>query len=114
MVVLETLRKWSAVHVTMRHCTKDNIMNFDGDKKITFKRGDTIYIPIRMIHHDPQFFENPFEFDPYRFSDENKHKINPAVFIPFGGGPRLCIGMKMLVIKVKLAFFNILRKYVNL
>ena len=111
MVVLETLRKWSAVHVTMRHCTKDTTMNFDGDKSIQFKRGDTIYIPIRMIHHDPQFFENPLEFNPHRFSQENKHKINPAVFIPFGGGPRLCIGMKMLVIKVKLLFFNILRKY---
>ena len=45
-----------------------------------------------MIHHDPKIYENHDKFDPERFSDENKHKIKPSTFIPFGFGPRNCIG----------------------
>lgn len=49
-------------------------------------------IPTYVFHHDPHFFPEPEKFDPERFSEENKHKINPLAYMPFGGGPRNCIG----------------------
>lgn len=74
-----------------RKCTKTYELELDG-KKILIEEGRAVWFPIYSVHHDPEIFENPEQFDPERFNDENKHKIHPASFIPFGIGPRNCIG----------------------
>lgn len=52
--------------------------------------------PVYGFHHDSKYFPNPEKFDPERFSDENKHNIIPGTYLPFGIGPRNCIGKKIL------------------
>lgn len=52
----------------------------------------TIRIPVSAFHYDPEYFPDPENFDPERFSNENKHKIKPYTYMPFGEGPRACIG----------------------
>ena len=47
---------------------------------------------VNSIHMDPLYHPDPEKFDPERFSDENKHNIKPFTFMPFGMGPRICIG----------------------
>lgn len=61
--------------------------------KLQFKveKGTPFLIPIYGIQHDPQYFPDPEKFDPERFSDENKDRILPGTYIPFGVGPRNCI-----------------------
>jgi cytochrome P450 family 9 len=54
--------------------------------------GDILFIPIIGLHRDAKHYPDPERFDPERFSDENKHKINPLTYLPFGVGPRSCIG----------------------
>lgn len=44
------------------------------------------------LHYDPQYFPEPQKYLPERFSDENRNKIPPYAYIPFGQGPRNCIG----------------------
>lgn len=56
------------------------------------KPGEGLWLPIYAIHRDPQYYPNPKKFDPERFSDENKGNINPLAYLPFGVGPRNCIG----------------------
>lgn len=56
------------------------------------KPGMTLNIPISGLHYDPKYFPNPQKFDPERFSDANKSKIHPYAYLPFGVGPRICIG----------------------
>jgi cytochrome P450 family 9 len=51
-----------------------------------------VVVPIRSLHYDPRYFSDPDRFDPERFSDENKGKIVPGSYLPFGIGPRNCIG----------------------
>lgn len=47
-------------------------------------------IPVYQIHHDEEYYPNPEEFNPDRFNEENKP--NQYAFLPFGEGPRMCIG----------------------
>lgn len=56
------------------------------------KKGEGLNIPVMAIHRDPQYFPDPMKFDPERFSDERKHEIQPFTYLPFGLGPRNCIG----------------------
>lgn len=50
------------------------------------------WVKIYDIHHDPKYWDDPEKLEPERFSDENKDNIQSRTFIPFGVGPRNCIG----------------------
>lgn len=91
-VIDETLRKWPPNTLTTRQCTKDTVLDLGDGKKLNIERGMGIWIPISAVHNDPNNFENPTKFDPERFNQENKSKIKPGSFIPFGIGPRQCYG----------------------
>lgn len=56
------------------------------------EKGLTVRIPVASFHYDPAYFPDPESFIPERFSDENKHNIKPYTYMPFGEGPRACIG----------------------
>lgn len=92
-IVCETLRKWPIPFID-RVCVKNFLLE-DEEKTIAIQmeKGKSVWIPVYGLHHDPQFFPNPEEFDPERFSDENKDKIVPGTYLPFGLGPRNCIGL---------------------
>lgn len=63
---------------------------------VKYPAGTTFVIPLNSIHHDPDYFPNPHKFDPTRFSSENIDNIKRYVYLPFSGGPRICIGMFFL------------------
>lgn len=92
MVTSEVLRKWPISIFIDRVCNKDFHHEFDNGEKIFIKKGTAIWMPIIAMHRDEQYFENPMKFDPERFSEQNKGKITPFTYMPFGSGPRNCIG----------------------
>jgi len=55
-----------------------------------------MYIPTAGFHMDPELFPDPEKFDPERFSSKNKGKIITGTFIPFGQGPRMCLGKNFI------------------
>ncbi len=63
---------------------------------MVLKPGNGIIVPIHAFHHDERYFPDPEKFDPERFSQENKLKIKPYTYLPFGDGPRICIGKYFL------------------
>ncbi|XP_029646589.1 cytochrome P450 3A24 [Octopus sinensis] len=70
-----------------------------------------IDISIYSLQHDPEYWPEPHKFIPERFAPEAKDKLNPYTFLPFGIGPRMCIGIKMARLEFKLAIATIIRKY---
>jgi cytochrome P450 family 6 len=72
-----------------RECTKEyKIPGTD----VVLEKGMATVIPILALHHDPQYYPEPERFDPERFNEEEKSKRHHYVYLPFGEGPRICIG----------------------
>lgn len=95
MVISEVLRMWPPAPLIDRECVKDYHFD-DGELKFHIKKGEAINIPAYSIQNDPDNFSDPKTFDPERFSDVNKSNIKPGTFMPFGVGPRNCIGISLL------------------
>ena len=70
-----------------------------------------MWFPVIGIHRDEQYYPNPEVFDPERFNDENKSKIDPYTYIPFGVGPRNCIGSRFALLESKIIFYHLLSKF---
>jgi len=89
----ETLRKYPVVPILDRMCCSDyELPAATGNGTITLPAGTGVYIPVLALHHDPTYFPEPETFDPDRFTEENKHSRPNYTYIPFGEGPRMCIG----------------------
>lgn len=88
-IFLETLRLYPPGSALVRKCTENYRIE---DSNIVLEKGTGVLIPILGLHKDPGYFPDPEEFDPDRFSDENKSKIPTYAYMPFGEGPRVCIG----------------------
>lgn len=58
---------------------------------VFIEKGTEVVIPVAGLHCDPRYFPNPEKFDPDRFEDPNS-LICRNVYLPFGDGPRTCIG----------------------
>lgn len=91
-VMCETLRKWPPAPTIDRLCVKEYALTDANNRKIHIEKGQYMWFSVYGIHHDAKYYPEPNKFDPERFSDENKRKIVPGTFIPFGVGPRNCIG----------------------
>ncbi|KAL3273894.1 hypothetical protein HHI36_015318 [Cryptolaemus montrouzieri] len=113
MVVTETLRKWPINIATDRVVTKPYTIEpeLPGEQPVHLKPNDNIMIPIMAIHWDPQYYENPDKFDPERFSPDNRNNIDPYTYIPFGVGPRNCIGSRFALLEIKALFFYLLSHF---
>lgn len=99
---------YSPVFQLIRTATRDfKIPNTD----LTIFKGTLTVIPIHAIHNDPDVFPNPEVFDPERFSDENKKNRHSMAFIPFGDGPRNCIGMRFGLMQTKVGLIKLLTSF---
>ena len=80
---------------------------------ITYPPGVMLFMPILLIHHDPEFWgEDAKEFKPERFAEGiSKASKVAGAFFPFGGGPRVCIGQNVALIQAKIGLSMILQHF---
>ena len=107
-VINETLRLYTPSVRVLRHATTDYEFKSLGLK---VRKGSRIMIPLYAIHHQEEFFPDPFKFDPERFMPENKDNLIPYTFLPFMLGPRNCIGARFALLEAKTALVTVLLKY---
>ncbi|KAG8178983.1 hypothetical protein JTE90_012496 [Oedothorax gibbosus] len=80
------------------------------DQNILLKKGMIVSIPVYAVHHDPEWYPEPHLFKPERFHHPDPNRPQ-YVHMPFGGGPRICVGMRFVQVQVKLCLAKVLMKF---
>ncbi|CAG9828105.1 unnamed protein product [Diabrotica balteata] len=113
MVTCESLRKWPNFAGVDRVCNKEYVIEPENpnETRLVIEKGTILVFPIMSIQRDPKYYPNPDKFDPERFSDENKDTIDPYTFLPFGLGPRNCIGSRFAMLETKALFAYLLHNF---
>ncbi len=102
----EALRIYPPAYILVRTATEDAVV--DGYK---IKKGAVVMISPYLLHRKAEFFPDPEKFDPDRFSSENEKAIPRYAYLPFGAGPRICIGNQFAMIEGHLMTATIAQKY---
>ena len=104
--VISEANRILAVGVTSRRVTKAWKIP---DTDIVLPVGTGVLIPMSSYQMDPEFWDSPKEFNPERFTNENKGKIRTGTYQPFGQGARQCLGNIYAKFKMKLMLIYLLR-----
>ncbi|CAL1289564.1 unnamed protein product [Larinioides sclopetarius] len=107
-VISESMRLYPAVTRLERMTVSDCKL---GNSGITVPKGMIVTIPIYAIQRDPNLFPDPEKFDPDRFTPEERAKRDPCAFMPFGAGPRNCVGMRFALMEVKVCLAYVIANF---
>lgn len=105
-IIHEVLRLYPPAWILGRTAIADDIIEGQNVKK-----GDNILISPYQMHRSKDFWENPDEFNPERFTPEKMKEMHKFLYFPFGGGPRFCIGNNFALMEMQLIFAMIGQKY---
>lgn len=107
LVLKEALRLYPPLPIIPREAIND--CEFDG---YTINKGDQVIVSPSFTHRMPEFWTNPEQFDPERFSkDRGEDRKHKHAWIPFGGGAHKCLGIRFAELQIKLVLFHVLKEY---
>lgn len=88
----EVMRLYPALNVITREVVEDYTL----PTGLRLDKGVRIHLPVYHLHHNPDYFPEPEEFRPERFLPGARQNIKPYTYMPFGEGPRICIGKQIV------------------
>ena len=110
-VMNESQRCCTAFGIMSKLCTAEFELEGSDGLRCRVKPGTEIAIPVWALHHDPEHWPDPEVFDPDRFSNDRKQDIKKMTFLPFGEGPRMCVGMRMGLLQLKACLASLMNNY---
>ncbi|XP_063986041.1 uncharacterized protein LOC135167123 [Diachasmimorpha longicaudata] len=113
-VMSESMRLHPVAGFLRKLCSEETELVGPDGLRTKMKPKDVVVLPVYGLHKDPAYWDRPNEFRPERFdkeSEEYKQRHN-YVYLPFGEGPRMCPGMRMAIMIVKLIIVNLVKNFV--
>ena len=105
-VVKESMRLYPPVYAFGREAMRD--IEIGG---YALPKGTTVFMSQWVIHRDPRFYEDPEAFRPERWTAEAERRLPKFAYLPFGGGPRLCIGNSFAMMEAVLILTELVRRF---
>ena len=106
MVIEETMRLYPpAWGVSRKSVAADVIGGYQ------LPANASLTLPITTLHHDPRWWEQPERFDPERFTPERSANRHKFAYLPFGAGPRQCIGNNFALMEAQLVLATVAQRY---
>ncbi|AKD54469.1 cytochrome P450 [Spirosoma radiotolerans] len=106
-VVQESLRLYPPAWIMSRRAHQNDHVG-----PYTIPAGDTALVCPYLLHRDPANWPNPDRFDPERFAPGGlKDRLHSYAYLPFGGGPRLCIGNQFALMEMQILLALFVRRF---
>ncbi|XP_046646973.1 cytochrome P450 3A24-like [Daphnia pulicaria] len=105
-VIHEVLRMYPPAVRVERVCNKE--VTYNG---VRIKKGIVVTVPAFALHYDEEYYPDPYRFNPDRWDPESEIKPSPYVFMPFGMGPRNCVGMRFAMEEMKIALCTLVKNF---
>lgn len=90
----ETLRKYPPLAFIPRESVESYTFK---NTKVSIPKRTKVWIPVYAFHHNPNIYPEPEKYNPERFDEQTKKMRHPMHYLPFGDGPRNCIGKYELI-----------------
>ncbi|XP_012159794.2 probable cytochrome P450 309a2 [Ceratitis capitata] len=110
--IFETLRLSPTVKYCRRICSRANVVQFSKSKSVQVDEGTLVCVPVYSFHHDPLIFCEPNSYIPERYENvAPKELMERRAFLPFGAGPRSCLGKDIAMLIMKSAIVAIITQF---
>ncbi|MEZ4616849.1 MAG: cytochrome P450 [Caldilineaceae bacterium] len=106
MVIEESLRLYPPAWTIGRQSIQPDVIG-----GYTMPAKANLIVPIYVIHRDPRWWPDPERFDPERFTPERNAERHKFAYLPFGGGPRICIGSNFAMMEAQLVLATVAQRY---
>jgi cytochrome P450 len=106
MIFKEALRLYPPAFAAVRETAED--MTLAG---YPVQKGRLVMLNFFAVHRDPRFWDEPEHFNPERFSPENEKQIPRYAYLPFGAGPRVCVGNMFAMMEARLILATVFQHW---
>ncbi|EDW00828.1 probable cytochrome P450 6a21 [Drosophila grimshawi] len=108
-VISETLRLYTVLPILNRQCLEDYVV--PGYPNYVIKKGMPVMIPAGAMHRDERYYPEPNRFNPDNFDEERVKNRDSVEWLPFGEGPRNCIGIRFGQMQARIGLSMLIKNF---
>jgi cytochrome P450 len=109
--IVESLRMYPPLFALGRKCTKAYTCVLKNGEPFVIEKDVSILVPLSGLHYDSKYFIAPQRFNPDRFMGADKENVLKYMYLPFGEGPRACLGQRFARLQMKIGIAYIVKNF---